>query len=171
MKKILFAVGAALCLVTAIGVAKDLTEEEMKTEKVYDVPGFKRDQIFTSSRMWIAENFRSAKAVIEYENKDEGTIIGNGNIKYPCKNIECLAKADWRVSFTMRVDTKDDKFRLTFTNVHLTWPAQYLNGVATPAADLPVKRASDMDKIRPKLLELGDSIQAAVTKGAASNDW
>ena len=151
--------------------AKDLTEEDRKTEQVYEVPDQTRDQVFSAARMWIAENFKSAKAVIEYENRDEGTIIGNGVVQYPCKGMACMLKADWTVPFTMRVDTKDGKFRLTFTNIHLAWPARYSSGIRTDAADFPVRRQSDMDIIRPKLLAMGDEIKAQIESGKTSNDW
>ncbi len=149
-----------------------LTEEERTIVQVYEAPGFTKDQLFTASRMWIAQNFKSAKAVIEYESKDEGTIIGNGNFAYPCgKGFTCMLKADWRVPFTMKVESKDGKIRLTFTNIHLAWPASYSGGISTAAADFPIKDRADLDKIKPELLKFGDQIVASVGQLKSDDNW
>lgn len=148
------------------------TDEERTIVQVYEAPDYTKEQIYAATKMWIAENFKSAKAVIEYENKDEGTIIGNGIIRYPCGGaFSCIAKADWTVPFTMRVESKDGRFRLTFTNIHLAWPARYSSGIATSAHDGPINQRSDLDRIRPELLKLGERLQASMGKAQASDDW
>ena len=80
-------------------------------------------------------------------------------------------KADWRVPFTMKVETKDGKIRVTFTNIHLAWPARYSSGISTAAADFPIKEQSDLDKIKPELLKFGDQIVASVGKLKADDNW
>jgi hypothetical protein len=145
-----------------------LTEEDRTIEKVFDAPGYSKDQVFDATKIWVAENFRSAKAVLEYENKDAGTIIGNGSIPYPCKGLECIGASDWKVPFTMRVDVKDQKFRLTFTNVHLSWTAQ--PGVRT-AYDGPPARKGAIDNIRPVLLGFGDQLLTSFAKDKGKSNW
>ena len=54
-----------------------VTEADRTFERIVPAPGHNKDEIYDSVKMWIAENFRSAKAVIEYDNKQAGTIIGN----------------------------------------------------------------------------------------------
>lgn len=149
-----------------------LTEEERTVVQVYEAPGFTKEQLFVASRMWIAQNFKSAKAVIEYESKDEGTIIGNGNMTYPCGGgFSCMLKADWRVPFTMKVETKDGKVRLTFTNIHLAWPASYRSGISSPAADFPVRDRADLEKIKPELLKFGAQIVTSVGQLKSNDNW
>lgn len=75
-----FAAGSAL----AASPAK-LAELNQPIEQVFDTPGYDKAQIYDAAKVWIAENFRSAKAVMEYDNKEEGTLIGNGLIPYPSK--------------------------------------------------------------------------------------
>lgn len=149
-----------------------ITEEDRTVVQVFDAPGYTKQQIFAGTKMWIASNFKSAKAVLEYEDAAEGTLIGNGVIPYPCKGLMgCLAKADWRVPFTMRVETKDGRFRLTFTNIHLAWDARYSAGISTPAEDFPVHQRGDLDAIRPVLLEFGDRIKASLSSAKTNDDW
>lgn len=167
---VLFACAAAST--TAFG-AESFSAPDQSFEKVYEAPERTKDQIFSASRIWIAENFKSAKAVIEYENKDEGTLIGNGLIPFPCKGVfDCLGKGSWKVRFTMRVDMKDDKFRLTFSNIGLVWPAAVYNGVVTPANDGgPVYSQKDRDKIQTALLLFGPEMQVALANAPGKDDW
>lgn len=143
--------------------------EDRTIEKVFEAPGYSKEQIFNGAKIWISENFRSAKAVLEYENKEAGTIIGNGIIPYPHGGFfEAIAKEGWEVPFTMRVDTKDQKFRLTFTNLRLKWDAQYKGRAAY---DGPIGRQADFDTIKPVLLNFGDKIIASFGKDTIKSDW
>jgi hypothetical protein len=157
----------AMLLLTSCAGLEPVPESERTFEGVFAAPGFTKDQIFTATRIWIAENFRSAKAVIEYENKEDGTLIGNGVISYPCDGIDCIAKGDWKVPFTMRVDTKDQKFRLTFSNLRLTWPpsSNY------PAADGPMVQRGQLDAVRPKLLAFGPGILESMSSNKKASDF
>jgi hypothetical protein len=152
---------------------ESFSASDQSFEKVYEARALTKDQIFSASKIWVAENFKSAKAVVEYESKDEGTLIGNGLIKFPCKGVfDCLGKADWKVRFTMRVDMKDGKFRLTFPNIGLVWPAAVYNRVVTPANDGgPVYSQKDRDKIQAALLLFGPEMQIAMANAPGNDDW
>ncbi|MFK3846638.1 DUF4468 domain-containing protein [Stenotrophomonas sp. NPDC078853] len=141
-------------------------------QKVFDATGMSKEAIYGAGRQWIAENFRSSKAVIEYEDVAEGVIIGQANMPYPCASaMECLGKPDWTVRFTMRMEAREGRFRLTFTNVRLHWPAKVNAGVAQPEFEGAVRRERDLEKIRPKLEAFGAGIQSKLANRAASNEW
>jgi hypothetical protein len=141
-------------------------------ERIVEAPGYSKEQIFNGTKIWIAENFRSAKAVLEYENKDAGMLIGNGIIPYPCSGLECIAKVNWKVPFTMRVDIKDQKFRLTFSNLRLSWPSSYNRTYgAQPGYDGPIRTQGDLDTIKPELLKFGDQLLASFRKNKGKSDW
>ncbi len=90
MKKILLAgflgLGLAGCATTP-----QQPSEPVKFEKVYQIDGLNQAQIYDGARQWFAVAFASANAVIQYEDKASGTIIGKGNMRYPCSGMECLA--------------------------------------------------------------------------------
>jgi hypothetical protein len=130
-----------------------------------------KDKIYRQTKIWIAENFRSAKAVTEYDDKEQGTIIGNGNIKYPCAGLDCVAKHDWSVHFTMRVDTKDEKFRLTFSNLRISWPPRVDSLGYHSAYEGPINLMSNLNVIKPKLLEFGDQIASSITGSKGKETW
>ena len=180
MTKTIRPLAAGIFLATCIGMVPATTlaakpderAEALKPiEKIFEAPGHTKDEIYVASKIWIAESFRSAKAVIEYDNKDEGTIIGNGIIPYPCKGFECLAKSDWKVRFTIRIDVKDDKFRLTFSNLNLTWPPSYNGGIVVAGHDGPIYREKDRDKVSVALFDLGPQLAATIGQAKAKDDW
>ncbi|AJD46732.1 hypothetical protein S7S_01540 [Isoalcanivorax pacificus W11-5] len=148
-----------------------VSEQERNFEQVVAVEGMDKDAIYVGLRSWIAENFRSAKSVIEYENQDDGILIGNGVIPYPCKGISCLAKSEWTHPFTMKIEVRDQRFRVTYSNINLAWPASYNNGIASPARNAPIHNKSDMDGAKAELTQLTESMRSSLSSGAKSNDW
>lgn len=167
----IFAILAILFLAGCVDM-QPVAEEDRTFDGVFEVPGISKEQIFNATKIWVAENFHSAKSVIEYENKEEGTLIGNGVTRYPCAGIDCLAKQDWNVPFTMRVDMKDQKLKLTFLNIRLSWPPSYNSTIGVqPGYDGPLIRQSDMDVIKPKLLAFGHKLVAAIQENNKVKDW
>ena len=175
--RIVAALVAAVVLVAASGQVQakkePLTDEERNVAQVFEAPGHTADQIFTATRMWIAQNFESAKDVIEYESKDDGTLIGNGTIAYPCTGgFACRIRAQaWRVAFTMKAEAKDGRFRLTFTNVRLQLPPYSNMGTNLPARDEAIEQREDMENVRAKLLEFGPQIVASLGDAKSSETW
>lgn len=164
---------AMMVSIPALSAKKELVSEEDRTiAQVFPADGFTKDQIFTGGRKWVAENFRSAKAVIEYESKEDGVVIGNGNVNYPCNGAwDCLGKADWRIKFTMKLEARDGRFRLTFTNINLYWPAKITSGIRTPENDSPIAYQNQMDEVKPVLLAFGTAIQKSLIQNKATDDW
>ena len=87
--------GVALALNGCAGM-QPVAETDRTFERVVEAPGYSKDQIYNSTKIWVAENFRSAKSVIELDSKEDGIIIGNGVIQYPCSGMECMANSDWK---------------------------------------------------------------------------
>ena len=87
-------------------------------EYVAEVPGLKAPEVYDGLKYWIAENFRSAKQVIDYEDRANGVIIGNGVVP----NIilsSGLAQISLNGSFKMKAEAKEGKFRLTFSQFEI----------------------------------------------------
>jgi hypothetical protein len=86
--------------------------------------------------------------------------LAKGMIPYPCSGFNCIAKGDWLVSFTMRMEIKDQRYRLIFTNVLLHIPQ------ATE-----IWQKSEYQAIRPKLLAIGEGIKSTVSTPKTKADW
>lgn len=144
-----------------------LDGEVVTFERIVEAPGFDEDEIYTGTKIWIAENFRSAKAVIELDSKEQGLIIGNGIIDYPCEGIECLDSGSNTVRFTMRVDIKEGKFRITFTNINIHHPP--ISGYGS--FDTPVQFKVQKERLEPRLLSYGDRILESIKNSKSQQDW
>jgi hypothetical protein len=133
--------------------------EATTVQKTIEIPGVNKNVIYERSRIWIAKTFRSSKAVIEYENKETGVIIGNGIVSYPVTAGPFGLTAMVPVRFTMKEDIKDEKIRITFDNLF------------EGTGDYPVKYQRSMDLIRPKLLSLADDLGAALRSPQTNESW
>jgi hypothetical protein len=146
-------------------------------EFVMDAPGKTKDQLFSSSKAWIAETFVSAKAVIDDTDKDAGRIIAKAAIKHPC-GAGSYACGNEYINFTLRIDTKDGKIRTTYTNVSAYSPATgghfvgltFIEG--TPESRHDLWMAGELADANKAFKDLSDSLLAFTTAdAAASKSW
>lgn len=160
-------IAAIVVLFALSGCAGMQPAKETGIENIIDVPGLSKDHIYNGTKIWIADTFRSTKAVIESDDKDAGLLIGKGIISYPCNGIECLGTGDYKISFTMRIDIKDQKFRITYSNINFIMP---------PSVQIPsgLERGvvqSEFDATRPALLALTDKLRTTIEKEKTTTNW
>ena len=160
---------AALFVATFSGCAgmQQARESDLTITRVVQAPDYTKAQIYAATKIWIAQNFNSAKAVIELDDKDRGQVIGNGILPYPCSSMDCLTKGGWKVRVTMRVDMKDGRFKITFSNLRLIFPPSSTG----PGSEHPVTTQGALDDIRPMLLKIGPAILKSVEEEEGEEDW
>lgn len=118
MKKIILLFNSLLIAVvifTYSGCAssKEATKEQMTHEYIKEYKGITKDQIFDRTMRWISQNFKSAKSVIDYQDKSSGTIIAKGIIP----NVNLGGIYDANLSFTLTFDAKENKARFVYDNL------------------------------------------------------
>lgn len=106
MKNFAFIVVAALAL-SGCSIRTAANDEQKKHEFVLDSLSAGKEKIFNQTMKWIAENFRSAKQVIDYQDKQAGTIIAKGAV-----NVDQIT-----VFFTLIIDIKENKMRLNYKDL------------------------------------------------------
>lgn len=162
---------AAIAVAIAIGLAgcatvKDptyinATPEEMAPQTIVEVPGFTKDEIFDATNKYIAEHFNSAKAVIDYSDKPSGTVIGNAAFSYPAQGaLESIGKSGFVVMAKMKVEAKDGKFRLSFSNEQL--------GIPYPVA-IYTKR--DADAAKQRFDETAKQLKEYIESRKSAGNW
>lgn len=140
--------------------------EDMTYQKVIELQGKTKDQIFEKSKQWIASTFKSAKAVIEYENKQEGTIIGNGSMDRPISSINIQSGS--LITYNMREDIKDNKVRLTFEKFTAIVPPNYNNIYSTPGGIYDIRQA-DLDGMRGNFDAMSENLKQYILSN--NNQW
>jgi hypothetical protein len=142
-------------------------------EKIYEMPGLSQSQIYDGARQWFAQTFVKANAVIQYEDKSAGSIIGKGSMAYPCQtSFRCLGVATNTLSFTIRVDTKEGKMRVNYSDLIRKVPAAVTSGIHTQAMDINVVTEEDKILISNKLIGLTDDMAQKINSGEKTNsNW
>lgn len=97
-------------LLSTTGFAQEISEKESffpKYQGVVTMENKSKDVIFSSAKLWVAENFRSAQNVIQLDDAENGVLLIKANFVlyysgFPIRNY-----------FTLKVEAKDGRFRYT----------------------------------------------------------
>jgi hypothetical protein len=145
----------SLLLISGCATGRTLPDAEKDFSQVFEVPGLGRNEIFSGIRVWIGKNFTQGMG-FKYENREEGSIIFDGSIPFPCKGISCSMQADWSVFYNCQIDVKDGKFRMAFSQMtphNTAWPITEKN----------------IGQIKADLIAIGNEISASIQK--PESDW
>lgn len=141
--------------------------------EIIDVPNKTKVQIFEDSRIWIAQSFKSANNVIQYADKDTGSIVGKGNIAYPCDGfVDCGAFGKDKINFTIKIDSKDNKARVTISDITRTNLTYVQGGYnANIGKELPINLVEHQQKITMKLKDVVGQYKTAITSSNTNQNW
>ncbi|MES2808456.1 MAG: DUF4468 domain-containing protein [Bacteroidota bacterium] len=99
----------------------DTIEAKFGYKAIIERPGAKKDLLYSEINEWLATNFNSAKSVIELSDKDAGKIIAKGVYNsFANYNYMGMRPVSYRLNFTLIFSIKDDKFRVTITDLAFT---------------------------------------------------
>ena len=160
---------AATLLVTACGTTSPYTGPV--PEKIVQVDAT-ASELFQGSRQWIAENFESAKNVIQYQDEATNTVIGRGYLPNticidPINNYLPIESASTTycidtvgLDFVMKIEAKDGRMKVSIPSATYFDLAKSENKPLT--SELVIMNS-------PKILGYGDDIAEYVTK--SGGDW
>ena len=175
MKKLAVLALSTAMVMPAYAAKGDVLESEI--QKVIEFKDVSKDSIYTDSRQWVAQSFKSAQDVIQMDDKESGIIIAKGNMKYPCTGSWlCMGFADARVKFTLKIESRDGRARVTFSDIVHYSPLSYSSGIKTPEFEAPVtNRTKSLDtvgQVRTEFENLFKSYEKAVSNtGSGNDDW
>lgn len=142
--------------------------------EIVEIDGQTKDQLYDASRIWIAKNFKSANNVIQHEDKSSGTLIGKGNIQFPCEGfIDCGAFGNDKVNFTIKIDTKDNKVRINLSDITRTSLTYVKGGLNTNIGrELPIMQIKQQQQVKTRLQSVVSQYKADIlTQKTESKDW
>lgn len=134
-------------------------QEDLFIRQVSEIPGVSKQELFEGAKLWVASSFSSDLDVIQYANREQGTIIGKTSLPYgrPSK-WGGADRFDFR--FTVTVETKEGRIRTTFSEMALVGYHGF-EGI----------RKDDMNEIRPQLLAAVDALVAMFKKEPQQDEW
>jgi len=144
---------------------------------VVDADSLLADKIFDISRMWFAETFNDADEVIDYENKKNHTLIGNGIISV--FHSSGLANLKLYVKFKVKIQAKDNKYRYCIDNIYYNgvpistyYGYQYKNNGTKRTGNIYTCYGETIEKTRIELCNLMESLNnEIVNSNIDDNDW
>lgn len=99
---------ASFILVSGCATSSYTRYEPIEITKVIELPGVKKNDIFDKSRQWFSQYFVSGESVVDYENAEAGSIIGNGIATI---GSEMMGVVRHGIHYSIRLDVKDEKMR------------------------------------------------------------
>ena len=114
--------------------------QPVELTNVVTIPNKDQKAIYNKTRQWFSQYFVSGESVIDYEDKEAGTIIGNGIAKI---GSDPFGFVQYNIKYNVRIDTKDGKFRaLTKISQHTNTDSKSTYTVYNVSKD----RAADAEK-------------------------
>jgi hypothetical protein len=114
-----------------------------------------KEALYDQTVLWIAESFKSAKQLIEFRDREIGTIVGNGSF-----NINVGARflpVNMPVTFKLRIDVRDNRYRMTFRDVSLLVDGQSRSIESS-------NRDANEPRVRERFEQLANSLDEYLAK-------
>lgn len=175
MKRLSVIALSAVMVMPAYAAKGDVLESEI--QKVIEFKDASKDNIYNGSRQWVAQSFKSAQDVIQMDDKESGIIIAKGNMKYPCTGSWwCSGYENMLVKFTLKIESRDGRARVTFSDIVRYTPASYTAGFRTPESEDKIanytKNLDTVGQVRAEFNNLFQSYEKTVNNTHASkDDW
>lgn len=118
------------------------------------------------SKMWLANIFNDSKAVIEYDNKEKATVIGKGIFPSVAYGAMVYAKT----SFTLEIEVKDNKSRITFSNMIID-PRDSNNKFTYSLKPYSMWNLDQLEHFKVKAKVLVDDYVNYINGGTKKADW
>ena len=118
MRKLLLTIVLACFFVNSYSQHKIIQEKFPVYEGVITKENTTQTELFLKLKEWVAISFKSAKDVIQFEDKEIGKIVSKGNSSYSINNGTTILNET--VYFILTLETKDNRFKylLEFTNLN-----------------------------------------------------
>jgi hypothetical protein len=101
---------AVLALFSCVSMGETLTEP-LSYNEVVDIAGVSSSDLFTKANMWFVDAFKNADSVIQFSDRDSGTIKGKYVSDLVLSNVQ-----QYLITTTITVEVKDEKYRILFTD-------------------------------------------------------
>ncbi|HEY4154411.1 MAG TPA: DUF4468 domain-containing protein, partial [Puia sp.] len=74
---------------------------------------YKKDDLYRNAKLFFTDAFKNAKEVLQYDDRQEGKVIGKGNLQNNAYQVVFLAVYSEKrtTNFTLEIFCKDGKYR------------------------------------------------------------
>jgi uncharacterized protein with TBP-like fold DUF4468 len=109
------------------------------------------NELYLRARAWFAESYRSAQDVIQMDDKENGKIIGKGNIKYTSRIFAGSGGTKGWIRYTISIQVKNGRYKYEISDFYhegnpLNSGDQLSFGLITNEIECPYKIGMWMSK-------------------------
>ena len=158
MNRVLRKAEHALAWLGGVLAAFSVTAAEPFVVEVIRPAPLAKPALYDRTVLWVAESFKSARAVIEFKDKEMGVIVGNGASAIDAGLSFFPVKEP--IKFKMKIDIRDNRYRMTFSNV-ITGEGRGEMAIEDVHPD-----SGYAQKVRALFANLADNLDAYVGKPA-----
>jgi hypothetical protein len=180
-----------LCLSAALAHAQvadtvklpiDPTTRRITYTGVVQVPGVSQAELYTRAKLWFADTFKSAKEVVQADEKDAGIVQGRGWAPISIHFIGARRPTtDFKLWQTIKIMVKDGRYRYEISSFEAE-----LGSTTIPLEENLRRQESAGPKYAPVVAEYKEQVKAAelglsasitagmskpATSTAAGKDW
>jgi len=131
-------------------------------EKIIEIEGLSKDQLYIKTNEWFVEAFNSAESVIEFQDKEAGKIIG----KYVVQITQGLYF--YNIKQTISIDVKDNKVRMVVKDPYEKATGSTLGGAQYNNNYSPLSSQKRLSTIRLEWDLLSESLTQRLSE---KTDW
>jgi hypothetical protein len=151
-KTILIALLAVLCLsAKAQTIQIPVIDGIYQYQEVVNLDSniYKKGNLYNNSKLYFVDSYKSAKDVIQYDDKDQGKVIGKGffsistNQKY---NLMFTGNIKWDVYYTIEIFCKNGRYRYRIYDIYINDFETAENGQSRSMESVPVSNLSSLRK-------------------------
>ena len=98
------------------GIPRDSATGKLAYQGIVPVPGASKEALFVRAHEWVSATFRSAKDVVQLDDKQAGVLVVKGcYIPTSIGSTGIYATYYWH---TVKIEVKDGRFRYTITDFY-----------------------------------------------------
>ena len=83
---------------------------------------YKKEMLYKNSKLFFTNAFKSAKDVIQYDDREEGKVIVKGNFSVEGSQSGILLPyfiEEWKIDFSLEIFSKDGKYRYRLYDLNI----------------------------------------------------
>jgi hypothetical protein len=112
---------------------KDENGKILYTE-VIQADSIKMNQLYLNSKQFFVDAFKSAKDVIQLDDKEAGIVIGKGFSDIYIKSLGLNVKT--QMWYTIKIQSKDGRYKYDIYDIYFkNYPSQYASSHESPAEE------------------------------------
>ena len=153
MKKILLLLTTLFFFSCGSMVTTIIPAEDFKQENIIELPNQQKDKLFIKSNDWMVTTFNDAESVIQFSDKEEGTIIGKYLLQGTAGYNSLIGQYDTRIYAKITIQVKENKARI----------------IVLPATDINIHNQEGKTKITAKLTNIIQSFKTTMLTNKDTN--